>query len=97
MASGHFFVDTQMASGHCVLAFIECVNMTSRNLPKIMVRLPRDVKTWLMEQAAENASSQSSEIVRAVRERMARCGVGSQDQVSSPPSPNDKPTSAEDR
>jgi hypothetical protein len=66
--------------------------MTSRNLPKIMVRLPRDVKTWLMEQAAENASSQSSEIVRAVRERMARRGSASQDQAPAPSNPNDKPT-----
>ncbi len=46
------------------------VNVSSRDLPKIMVRLPRDVKDWLVEQAAVNASSQSSEIVRAVRERM---------------------------
>ena len=46
--------------------------MSSRDLPKIVVRLPQDVKDWLVEQAAENASSQTSEIVRAVRERMAR-------------------------
>ena len=46
--------------------------MSSRDLPKIVVRLPRDVKNWLVEQAAENASSQTSEIVRAVRERMQR-------------------------
>ena len=46
--------------------------MSSRDLPKIIIRLPKDVKNWLLEQAAENASSQSSEIVRALRERMAR-------------------------
>jgi hypothetical protein len=46
--------------------------MNSRDLPKIVVRLPRDVKDWLAEQAEVNASSQSSEIVRAVRERMKR-------------------------
>ena len=46
--------------------------MSSRDLPKIVVRLPRDVKDWLVRQAAENASSQTSEIVRAVRERMQR-------------------------
>jgi hypothetical protein len=46
--------------------------MSSRDLPKIVVRLPRDVKDWLVEQAEVNASSQSSEIVRAVRERMQR-------------------------
>ena len=46
--------------------------MSSRDLPKIVVRLPRDVKKWLVEQAEANASSQTSEIVRAVRERMER-------------------------
>jgi hypothetical protein len=43
-------------------------------MPKIIVRLPADVKVWLATQSAENASSQSSEVVRALRERMARCG-----------------------
>lgn len=36
------------------------------------LRLPADVKAWLVEQASKNASSQNSEIVRAVRERMDR-------------------------
>jgi len=40
-----------------------------------MVRLPRDVKEWLAAEAERNAASQASEIVRAVRERMERCGV----------------------
>jgi hypothetical protein len=40
--------------------------------PKLVVRLPSDVKQWLAEEAALNASSQSSEIVRAVREKMNR-------------------------
>jgi hypothetical protein len=39
---------------------------------ELKVRLPRDVKDWLVGQVAENASSQTSEIVRAVRERMQR-------------------------
>lgn len=46
--------------------------MKSRTLPKLLIRLPEDVKAWLVAQAAENASSQSSEIVRAIRERMKR-------------------------
>lgn len=46
--------------------------MKKHDLPKIVIRLPEDVKDWLVEQAAENASSQTSEIVRAVRERMQR-------------------------
>ena len=55
--------------------------MSSRDLPKIVVRLPRDVKRWLVEQAAENASSQTSEIVRAVRERMAGHHSGAEDRA----------------
>jgi hypothetical protein len=64
-----------------VRQFAEGVNMSNRDLPKIVVRLPRDVKFWLIEQAAENASSQTSEIVRAVRERMLRCRSVSQDRA----------------
>jgi hypothetical protein len=40
---------------------------------ELKVRLPRDVKDWLVNQALQNASSQSSECVRAVRAHMARC------------------------
>ena len=41
--------------------------------PKTMkCRLPADVKRWLEIEAKRNASSQASEIVRAVRERMER-------------------------
>jgi hypothetical protein len=38
---------------------------------ELKVHLPVEVKNWL-EQAAENASSQSSEVVRSLRERMQR-------------------------
>jgi hypothetical protein len=37
---------------------------------EMVVRLPRDIKHWLEREAAENASSQNSEIVRALRQRM---------------------------
>ena len=63
--------------------------MSSRDLPKIVVRLPRDVKDWLVEQAAGNASSQTSEIVRAVRERMVRCPAGTQNRSRQPPNLKD--------
>lgn len=36
------------------------------------LRLPVDMKLFLDQQAELNASSQNSEIIRAVRERMAR-------------------------
>lgn len=48
--------------------------MTANNMPKIIIRLPSEVKEWLVNQAERNASSQSSEIVRALRERMERVG-----------------------
>ena len=44
----------------------------SRDLPKLMIRMPRDMKLWLMAQAKRNASSQNSEIIRTLRERMDR-------------------------
>ncbi|MFD0981617.1 Arc family DNA-binding protein [Tropicimonas aquimaris] len=36
------------------------------------LRLPPDLKDWLRAQADKNASSQNSEIIRAVRERMEK-------------------------
>ena len=46
--------------------------MNSGEKPKIMIRVPKELKAWLIDQAERNASSQTSEIVRAVRERMNR-------------------------
>lgn len=45
-------------------------NMTDRK--PMQLRLPADLKAWVAAQADKNASSQNSEIVRAVRERMER-------------------------
>lgn len=44
--------------------------MTARK--PMQLRLPPDLKAWIEAQAETNASSQNSEIVRAVRERMER-------------------------
>lgn len=44
--------------------------MTPRR--QIQLRLPEDLKEWLEQQAAQNGSSQNSEIIRAVRERATR-------------------------
>lgn len=38
------------------------------------LRLPADAKAFIEAQARENTSSQNSEIVRAIRERMKRKG-----------------------
>jgi hypothetical protein len=45
---------------------------TQNDWPKLMLRLPADCKTWLAEQSRKNASSQNSEIVRCIRERMEK-------------------------
>ncbi len=39
------------------------------------LRLPIDAKAFIEAEAAENASSQNSEIVRAIRERMKAKGA----------------------
>lgn len=38
----------------------------------MQLRLPEEIKRWLVKQAERNGSSQNSEVVRAVRERMER-------------------------
>ncbi len=40
--------------------------------PKFVVRLPADAKAFIAAQAARNGSSQNSEIVRAIRDRMEK-------------------------
>ncbi len=42
------------------------------NLPRIIVRLPPEVKAWLDAQVDTYQSNQASEVVRALRERMER-------------------------
>jgi hypothetical protein len=54
---------------------MKSVASKSASLPKILVRLPHDVKEWLAGQSDYHQSSQTSEIVRAVRERMERAGM----------------------
>jgi len=46
------------------------INMTTRR--PLQLRLPPDIKDWIAAQAAANASSQNSEIIRAIRERIER-------------------------
>lgn len=49
------------------------------NIVQMKVRVPTDVKQWLQMQATLNRSSQSSEIVRALRERMVRVDLAETD------------------
>jgi hypothetical protein len=44
----------------------------SISLPRksLQLRLPIDLKNWIVAQAASNGSSQNSEITRSIRERM---------------------------
>ncbi len=44
----------------------------SRTDPQMRLRLPADVKDFIIRQAHKNMSSQNSEIVRSIRERMDR-------------------------
>ena len=47
----------------------------ARQLPQQIIRLPHDVKAFVDDQAERYGSSQNSEIVRALRERMERLGI----------------------
>lgn len=44
---------------------------------QVKARLPADAKAFIEAEARENASSQNSEIVRAIRERMKAKGAAS--------------------
>ena len=52
-------------------------DIPAKDLPKFVVRLPEDAKRWLKDEADRNASSQNSEVVRAIRERMDRAALES--------------------
>jgi hypothetical protein len=43
---------------------------SERETVAVLVRLPPDVKLWLEREAARNAGSRNSEIVRSIRKRM---------------------------
>lgn len=40
---------------------------------QINIRVPTDLRSWLMEQKEKNRSSLTSEVVRAIQERKDRC------------------------
>lgn len=42
---------------------------------RITLRMPRDVRAFLLAEASRNLTSQNAEIVRAIRERMDRAGM----------------------
>jgi hypothetical protein len=46
--------------------------MNRAQAPKTTMRMPPDVVEWLQQRAAHNITSVTAEIVRVVRERMAR-------------------------
>jgi hypothetical protein len=56
-----------------------------REETRLMLRLPPDAKAFIATQTARNASSQNSEIVRCIRERMERmAAAGAEIGVLSP-------------
>jgi hypothetical protein len=44
--------------------------MTEQPPQKMLIRVPRDIKHWLEQEARRNLSSQASEVVRCLRARM---------------------------
>lgn len=42
---------------------------------QLTLRLPSDLKDFLASEAKKNRSSQNSEVIRAIRERMTRSGT----------------------
>lgn len=44
----------------------------SAHITKLMVRLPLEAKLFVESEARRNGSSQNSEIIRAIRDRMDR-------------------------
>lgn len=54
----------------CQLAIQEGRMYPSDPTQKFVIRLPNDAKAFVAEQAKRNGSSQNSEIIRAIRDRM---------------------------
>jgi hypothetical protein len=44
----------------------------ARGDPQIAIRLPQDMKAFIAAQATRNGSSQNSEIIRCIRDRMEK-------------------------
>lgn len=66
----------------------------ARNDPQVAVRLPPDVKAFVKAEARENASSQNSEIVRAIRAAMKAKGPA--EGATSPSHGSSNPSTGED-
>lgn len=49
---------------------------TKENTERFFVRLPADAKLFVVKESRKNGSSQNSEIIRAIRERMERIAAG---------------------
>ena len=63
-------IDAMVSFGHIVsYGLISSGPMTKRK--PMQLRLPDEVKDWLESQATINGSSQNSEVIRAIRDRMA--------------------------
>lgn len=63
-------LDAMLSIGHkCQMDSME-PSMADRK--PMQLRLPKEVKDWLHQEAHRNASSQNSEVIRALRERMER-------------------------
>lgn len=57
---------------HCAISLLTKDEEMKEAATKLTIRLPGNLTRFLQGQAAQNGSSQNSEIIRAVRERMER-------------------------
>lgn len=55
-----------------------------RNWPKMMLRLPPDAKRWIENEARKHGTSQNSEVLRSVRERMSKAKKTAPEGVAPP-------------
>ena len=68
----------------------------ARTDPQVAIRLPPDVKRFIKAEAKLNASSQNSEIVRCIRERMERMKAKGPAGTAIPPSHDQNHTTGMD-
>lgn len=68
----------------------------ARGDPQLIIRLPADAKAFIAGQAARNGSSQTSEVVRCIRDRMERmAATGDEIGVLAPAAAEDHTTPKE--
>ena len=60
----------------CCNSIVLYLEVHMNDTRQLAIRVPEEMKEWLMKEAGRNGSSQNSEVIRAVRERMERLEEG---------------------